>query len=323
MPPKPASSLIIPAYNSSASIGRSIDSALEQTVPAHEIIVIDDGSTDDTADIIRSYGSKVRLITQDNQGQGAARNAGLAVATGRYIAFLDADDYWEPGFLEHMERFLDAHPQAVAASCAFHAQRQKGDYYGPAHYEQLKAQHPDGLMLEDFFTFWADHDHIRTGTALVRHDVIREIGPQNANLRISQDLEYWALIGSAGPWGLVPEVLWVGTSDFFARRAGWRKRNAARRKRTPSVEAWQARVLPRLSPEQVAPFARVRARVAQGYAVNHMLGGDASEARKIVQAYGAEMSGALTPRLMRLGNRFGWLGWQVVVQALRVYDRIK
>lgn len=316
-------SIIIPAYNSEASLGAAIASALAQTRAPLEVIVVDDGSTDATDALIQSYGDKVVHLRQENAGQGAARNKGLMRARGEFVALLDADDYWEPEFLERMESFLDAHPGAVAASCAFKAERAKGDYYGPAHHAELRAAHPHGLMLDNFFDFWADHDHVRTGTVLFRRAVIEVIGVQNPDLRISQDLEYWAMIATTGSWGLVPEVLWVGTSDRIARKYGWRKRYAARRKRAPTIPAWERRVVPLLAPEHEAGFARVRGRVAAGLMSAHALGGSPREAKALLETYGRDMPHGITYKILKAANRFGRPGWALATGALRLIDRMK
>ncbi len=91
----PRFSIIIPAFNAAATLARAIDSVLSQTWPAHEIIVVDDGSSDDTASIVSGYGDRVRLIRQANSGVSTARNAGAVAATGDWLAFLDADDWYE------------------------------------------------------------------------------------------------------------------------------------------------------------------------------------------------------------------------------------
>jgi hypothetical protein len=93
-------SVLIPARNAGAWIRDAIESVLAQTVPAHECIVIDDGSTDDTGRIAASFGSPVKVVSTRGGGVAAARNAGAAVATGDYLAFLDADDVWLPRKLE-------------------------------------------------------------------------------------------------------------------------------------------------------------------------------------------------------------------------------
>lgn len=96
----PRFSVIIPAYNAAAFIARAIDSVLAQTWPAEEIIVVDDGSSDATADIVAGYGERVCYLHQDNAGVSAARNAGARAATGDWLAFLDADDWYYPDRLK-------------------------------------------------------------------------------------------------------------------------------------------------------------------------------------------------------------------------------
>ena len=318
-----ATSVIIPAYNNETSVHISIESALNQSRTPHEVIVIDDGSTDRTPDVVGQYGNRVILVKQENQGQGAARNAGLKIASGRFVAFLDADDYWKPEFIQKMEAFLDRHPKAIAASCAFLVKRARGDYIGPLNSAELRQKYPEGLILDDFFSFWARYDHVRTGTVLIKREAVESVGLQNQSLRISQDLEYWGLIATAGPWGLLPEILWVGTSDIVARESGWRKKYAQRRSKTPTVEAWQARILPRL-PEHSRPgFYKVRGRVAAGYMVNHVLGGAPSKGQKLLRDYGNEMPEGKTLKILKIGNRLGILGWWVAGAMLRLYDRLK
>jgi glycosyltransferase involved in cell wall biosynthesis len=92
----PAFSVIIPAYNSAATLARAVDSVFAQTWPAHEIIVVDDGSTDDTLQVARGFGDRVRVIHQSNAGVSMARNRGAEAATGDWLAFLDADDWYYP-----------------------------------------------------------------------------------------------------------------------------------------------------------------------------------------------------------------------------------
>ncbi len=86
-----AVSVIIPNYNRAAIIGETIENMLSQTLTPHEIIIVDDGSNDNSLEVLKKFGNKIQLITQSNKGPGAARNAGLAVATGTYIQFMDSD----------------------------------------------------------------------------------------------------------------------------------------------------------------------------------------------------------------------------------------
>lgn len=105
-------SVVIPAYNSVATIARSIDSCLQQTYAPAEIIVVDDNSSDATADAIAGYGDKIKYIRlHTNVGAAVARNKGMDAATGMYIAFLDADDVWHPEKLRLMATILVARPE--------------------------------------------------------------------------------------------------------------------------------------------------------------------------------------------------------------------
>jgi glycosyltransferase involved in cell wall biosynthesis len=119
----PRVSVIIPTYNRAAYITRAIDSVLSQTYRDFEVIVVDDGSSDDTQCRIETYGDRVRYVFQDNTGPGAARNHGIRISTGAYLAFLDSDDMWLPTFLQKTVSALDSHPQVDIATT--------GIYLGP------------------------------------------------------------------------------------------------------------------------------------------------------------------------------------------------
>lgn len=109
-------SAIIPTYNAAVSLARSINSSLGQTLKPKEIIVINDGSIDHTAQVAKLNSENIIYIEQENQGQGAARKTGLSAAAGKNVAFLDADDYWLPGFLRNCVEFLETHHGAIAVS---------------------------------------------------------------------------------------------------------------------------------------------------------------------------------------------------------------
>ena len=115
----PRISVVIPTFNQSGYLAEALDSVLTQTFADYEIIVVDDGSTDGTASLLRTYGDRIRVISQDNRGAGAARNRGLETACGRYIAFLDHDDIWHPDKLKVQYEFMVAHPAAVGCSVPY------------------------------------------------------------------------------------------------------------------------------------------------------------------------------------------------------------
>ena len=113
----PGISLIIPVYNGGRYLREAIDSVLNQTVKPREFIIVDDGSTDDSLQIARSYGSTLKIIAQPNGGTAAARNRGLAEADQPLIAFLDNDDRFVPQKLQRQVQCLAQHPEAMLCLC--------------------------------------------------------------------------------------------------------------------------------------------------------------------------------------------------------------
>ncbi len=111
----PRVSVVIPLYNKASSVGASVVSVLRQSFADLELIVVDDGSTDDSPSAVRAVGDpRLRILAQPNAGPGAARNRGLAEAGGEYVAFLDADDEWQPELLQLAVAALEAHPECGA-----------------------------------------------------------------------------------------------------------------------------------------------------------------------------------------------------------------
>ena len=113
-------SVIIPAYRAAHTLGRAIDSLLTQTRPPQEILVIDDGSPEDLPAALAAYGERVRLHRQPNGGAASARNRGIDLSIGDVIAFLDADDYWEPHKLERQLAILERHPEVGLIAAYFY-----------------------------------------------------------------------------------------------------------------------------------------------------------------------------------------------------------
>jgi glycosyltransferase involved in cell wall biosynthesis len=113
--PSPLVSVVIPAYNTARTVRATVESALEQTISDLEVIVVDDGSADETASVVLAIeDDRVRLVRQPNGGVAAARNAGIRESRGQWVAFLDSDDVWLPYKLERQLAVLDAHPDVLA-----------------------------------------------------------------------------------------------------------------------------------------------------------------------------------------------------------------
>jgi len=138
----PRFTVIIPAYNAAQTLARAIESVRSQSWPAHEIIVIDDGSTDETARIAESFDDAIRLIRQLNRGVSAARNAGAAAATGDWLAFLDADDWYAPNRLRLHAEWIVEDTMLDCLTGDYEYRDESGKLLGTS-----MAQHESGRML--------------------------------------------------------------------------------------------------------------------------------------------------------------------------------
>lgn len=161
----PRISVIIPAYNAEAFLRATIESVLSQTSPAHEIIVVDDGSTDATTAVALSFQGRVTLVCQQNQGPSAARNAGIRVATGDWIAFLDADDIMLPNKLSLQSAAIQANPTLAVVYSTFAYLHADGTTTPMAPFQHV-----------DLWPALRYRQPILPSTALVRADALREIG---------------------------------------------------------------------------------------------------------------------------------------------------
>lgn len=110
-------SVVIPVFNGAAYVAQAIDSVLDQTVPPTEVVVVDDGSSDSTAEVVQRYQPRVLYRRQANQGPGAARNLGIRESKGEFLAFLDSDDLWLPEKLRLQKAALDEDPELNLVFC--------------------------------------------------------------------------------------------------------------------------------------------------------------------------------------------------------------
>jgi len=247
-------SIIIPAYNSAMSLPRCLNSVFSQTVLPEEIITVDDGSTDNTQQVLRSFSDeRIKIIMQENQGPAAARNRGLEIATGKYVAFLDADDYWEPQFIETTVNFLEEHPEAIAVNTAYCKEDWNGHtYYRPELIEQDKIYYGcNGNVCENFYEFWLRYRSVLTGTVMMRTEIAKKTGGQRKDLRLTEDLEFWGYLATFGKWGFIPKHLFV--TDERILRPKERIRKLSRRvnfSKDISVESWISRIYPNLQNER-------------------------------------------------------------------------
>jgi len=186
----PLVSIIIPAYNRADLISDSLESALNQTYSNHEIIVVDDGSTDRTWDVLTGYGDRIKAIRQPNAGASAARNRALREARGELVAFLDSDDAFLPEKLEVQVAFMQAHPEVVMSYTSY--------------FESDSALKPIRVYAADSYPRgWRDMLKgctIATPTVMIRRPILEQTGLFDETLPVSEDLDLWC---RATLWGIV------------------------------------------------------------------------------------------------------------------------
>lgn len=181
---RPLVSVILPVYNGEGHLSASIRSVLAQDYRPLEVIIVDDGSTDGTAEIAKSYTREdaVRYSYQENAGPAAARNFGISQAEGEFVAFIDADDLWPENKLSRQVHCLLEHPQAALVQGTI---------------EKIKLQEKDGRLQEvrdpDFPFIYTN-----LGAMLVRKAVFDQIGPFAASLKYHEDTDFWLRVREAG-----------------------------------------------------------------------------------------------------------------------------
>ncbi len=176
-------SVIIPTYNRARLIAATLDSVFAQTRRADQIIVVDDGSTDGTARVCAQFANRITYQRIAHAGASVARNAGLEIMQGEFIAFLDSDDLWEARFLERMTAALDA-SDAGFAYCDYATFDARG-------LVQSVNLPPRYKLRGILFARLLETDFLSTGTLLIRRDCFERVGGFDPSLEIAHDWDLW------------------------------------------------------------------------------------------------------------------------------------
>ena len=299
-------SIIIPVYNKSKLINRCLDSIFNQTTNySYEVVLVDDGSTDDSVELIKARTEgNIILYEQQNAGPSVARNKGLELSHGKYCAYLDADDYWEDGFIEKTVSFLEEHDDCVAVNVAQRHLTISGEQVAPICYSEYSTP----FVLDDFFSFWANYMHVCTGSVVIRSEVIKRIGGMRTDLRITEDLEFWALVSTYGRWGFIPEILFVSDGmETITNQAEWLKKMQIRWNNAPSVADWEKRIVKRAN--QTEAYKKARGRIARNLVYCQLLSGRESLARREAKLYGQNFTNDAIGKLMNFARRIPLMWW--------------
>jgi glycosyltransferase involved in cell wall biosynthesis len=197
-------SVIIPTYNRAAFVREAVDSVLAQSSSPGEVIVVDDGSTDETRSVLAVHTERIRYVRQLHAGVSAARNHGVALARGEWLAFLDSDDLWLPGKLAAQRRFMVDHPQ----SRIFQTEElwlRNGKRINPRKYHRK----PDGYCFERLL----ERCLVSPSAVMVHRSVIDAVGGFDEAMPACEDYDLWLRIGCRYPIGLLKE-------PFVIKRGG-------------------------------------------------------------------------------------------------------
>jgi glycosyltransferase involved in cell wall biosynthesis len=190
----PRVSIVIPTYNLAQYIGRTLATVFGQTYSDYEVIVADDGSTDDTQNVLSPWDGKILYLYQSNRGVAAARNLALSKASGEFIAYVDADDMWYPQKLQRQVSFLDAHQEYGLVHSEFSIVDESDQIIHARFNQDTDREVPRGSCAMDLLR----RNHIQPLTVMERHECIQRTGGFDVRLKGVDDYLRWILLALDG-----------------------------------------------------------------------------------------------------------------------------
>lgn len=193
-------SVVIPTYNRAKYVVKAIDSVLAQTYTDYEVIIIDDGSTDNTCEVLKPYTDRIQYIHQDNAGVSAARNTGIRAAKGKWIAFLDSDDEWLPKKLSIQMRDVQKRPDVCAHITNVTFNPPNGRPISLFEVRNFRIHGADGFIIERPFQYVLNYEIAVTSSLVVRRDILFDSGLFDTGLSIGEDVDLFLRVALQGPW---------------------------------------------------------------------------------------------------------------------------
>lgn len=186
-------SIVIPLYNKENLIADTLNSVLCQSYSDFEVIVVDDGSTDNSVSVVKSFNdSRIRIITQQNAGVAAARNHGIEEAQREFVALIDADDLWEPDYLQTMHDLIQKFPECDVFASSYKFKDQDGNITYPKINNMHIAEFSDDILENYFEIFCSSNPPIWTSATIARKSTFKSVNGFPVGVRLGEDLITWA-----------------------------------------------------------------------------------------------------------------------------------
>ncbi|MBQ8355528.1 MAG: glycosyltransferase [Oscillospiraceae bacterium] len=292
-------SVVIPLYNKEHYIEATIQSVLNQTCQDFEVLVVDDGSKDNSLALARTFESeRVRIIPQENQGVSVARNTSIRNAQGEFICFLDADDEWRPDYLATIDELTVQYPESAIFVTAYAVNMGNGKINYSSRLEP-----ETGCLPSYWLTLARGYDFVWTSATTMRRDVLMEAGLFKPGEKIGQDLDMWARVARINPRVAYSNHICVNYN-----------RAAEANARTRVRVAWAGAFIKDLEEELVNPdrTAEEKASIQHKYdkkmtvfIFTAILAGEKERATKALKDWKGEKN--TTNRLLRMGLRIAKL----------------
>lgn len=292
-------SVVIPLYNKEHYIEATLRSVLNQTCTDYEVIVVDDGSKDDSLALARKFESdRVRIIHQENQGVAVARNTGILNARGEFICFLDADDEWRPEYLSAIDGLTEQYPESAIFVTAYAVNMGNGKI----HYS-TRLEPETGCLPSYWLTLAKGYDFVWTSAATIRRQALLDAGLFKPGEKIGQDLDMWARVARINPRVAYSNHICVNYNRAAEQNARTRVRVAWAGAFIRDLE--EELVNPDRTPEELASIQHKYDKKMTVFIFTAILAGEKDRAAKALKEWKGEKN--TTNRLLRTGLRIAKL----------------
>lgn len=292
-------SVVIPLYNKEHYIEATLRSVLNQTCTDYEVIVVDDGSKDDSLSLARKFESKrVRIIHQENQGVAVARNTGILNARGEFICFLDADDEWRPEYLSAIDGLTEQYPESAIFVTAYAVNMGNGKIN-----YSTRLEPETGCLPSYWLTLAKGYDFVWTSATTIRRQALLDAGLFKPGEKIGQDLDMWARVARINPRVAYSNHICVNYNRAAEQNARTRVRVAWAGAFIRDLE--EELVNPDRTPEELASIQHKYDKKMTVFIFTAILAGEKDRAAKALKEWKGEKN--TTNRLLRMGLRIARL----------------